>query len=91
MLSDDCDTSCKGTDCPSFKGVAVRELARWVQSPAASQHPVLQASAAKVLSKSAAAVWDNARVMGQTGPMFSATWPKATGPACRLVHFQISM
>ena len=82
MLSDDCDTSCKGTDCPSFKGVAVRELARWVQSPAAAQHPVLKASAARVLSNSAAAVWDNARVMGQTGPMFSATWVNGTASPC---------
>ena len=42
-----------------------------------------QASARKLLADSAAAVWDNARGDGKTGPLFSATWAKSTAPVCK--------
>jgi hypothetical protein len=57
IMFDGCETSCTGFDCPSFKGVAVRELARWVTSPLAAKQPTLKARATKVLAASAAAVW----------------------------------
>lgn len=83
VLSDGCETSCTGFDCPSFKGVAVRELARWLKSPLATKQPALKASVTKVLADSAAAVWENARSDGHTGPVFSATWARSTAPACK--------
>ena len=33
VLFDGCETSCKCCDCQSFKGIAIRELARWLRSP----------------------------------------------------------
>lgn len=82
VLSDGCETSCTGFDCPSFKGIAVRELARWARSHGAVKQPQLKATAAKVLSDSAAAVWQNARTVAQTGPLFSCRWAKSSTPAC---------
>ena len=82
VLFDGCEVSCTGFDCPSFKGVAVRELTRWIKSPLATKLPTLHASAKKILANSAAAVWNNARADGQTGPLFSATWAKSASPAC---------
>ncbi len=32
VLFDGCETSCECCDCQSFKGIAIRELARWLRS-----------------------------------------------------------
>ena len=79
VLYDNCEGSCSCCDCQSFKGVAARELSRWLGSPLAAQHPALKASAAQVLADSAAAVWNNARGTGPHGPLFSARWAECAG------------
>jgi hypothetical protein len=70
VLRDSCEdsgcTSC--CDCQSFKGIAARELVRWLNSPLATyggaRGAELRAAVVKVLADSAAAVWDNARGQG---------------------------
>jgi hypothetical protein len=70
VLRDSCEdsgcTSC--CDCQSFKGIAARELVRWLNSPLATyggaRGAELRAAVTKVLADSAAAVWDNARGQG---------------------------
>ena len=85
VLHDTCESSCSCCDCQSFKGVAARELARWLKSPLAARRPALRARAAKVLADSAAAVWSNARVEGRHGPLFTARWAACGGcSACAL-------
>ena len=83
VLSDGCEASCTSFDCPSFKGVAVRELGRWLKSPLASAQPKVKAVVKKLVTDSALAVWENARAEGTTGPLFSAVWSKPTTAACK--------
>ena len=66
VLFDSCETSCGGFDCPSFKGVAVRELARWLASPLAEKQPALKARPALLRS------WANFQAPSETRMRHSA-------------------
>jgi endoglycosylceramidase len=85
VLFDTCEQSCGCCDCQSFKGVAIRALARWLRSPlAASSAPAVVAGATRTVNASATAVWNLARVDKSkgVGPLFSASW-SAPGPTTR--------
>ena len=88
VLHDSCEDSCNCCDCQSFKGVAVRELDRWLKSPLAARRPELQRSVATVLANSAAAVWENARSNGTDGPLFSSRWAECTAGTCSACGFE---
>jgi len=85
----ECSHSLKALDCQSFKGVAIRELKRWLESPVSSEaeDPALVAAAARVVKASAQAVWSTARQQNETGrdggPLFTASWASA-GQGCLL-------
>lgn len=81
VLHDACEDSCDCCDCQSFKGVAVRELHRWLGSSLSLHHPTLRDNVTRVLSDSAAAVWEHARQEGDHGPLFSSCWSRVVSSA----------
>ena len=82
VLHDGCEARCGDIDCASFKGVAARELSRWLASPLSPLWPKLRARVADVLAGSAAAVWTIARSDGPSGPLFSSQWAAKRTSAC---------
>ena len=75
VLFDTCEGNCACCDCQSFKGVAIRELSRWLRSPLAAPSELV-ADVRRAINASANAVWDLARVDGGkgVGPLFKASW-----------------
>ena len=74
VLFDTCEQHCGCCDCQSFKGVAIRELSRWLESHLSSSVPTVVARARQVVNASARAVWDAARVDEGQNVFFRASW-----------------
>ncbi len=92
VLVDSCDwgeTPCH--DCSQFKGIAYRELARWLRSPLGSdglgddrtEHLELKQSVRRLLNDSAALVWEGRQEgTGWDGPLFATGWALGSRKSC---------
>ena len=87
VLVDSCDwgeTPCH--DCSQFKGIAYRELGRWLRSPlaaASTERLLLKQSVHRLLHDSAALVWEG-RQEGTRwdGPLFATGWALGSRKSC---------